>query len=244
MTPTISYVVPVHNNALSIEAVVRRITTRLAGHPGSEVVLVENASSDASGAVVRRLAATLSTDDVTVLAGRSPQGIGSAWREGIALTAGSMVVLTASDLPFDFSDLDAALSLEPLPLLVIGSKAHPESVVQVGRARQVMSKGFRLARGLLLGLWQGDTQGTLLVSGPLLRSLAPDLSSTGYLIGTEIVAEAVRTGVTPAEVRVSYPRQDHRSTVSPVADSLRMLMGLVRLRRRLRRHVRREPPIF
>jgi hypothetical protein len=235
VTPTISYVIPVHNNASSIASVVRRVAERIAAHPGSEVVLIENASTDASAAVIEGLADTLSTERVTVLACRSAKGIGCAWRVGIPRTTGELVVLTASDLPFGFSDLDGALRLQPRPPLLIGSKAHPSSVLEVDRLRKMMSRLFRVVRGLLLGLWQGDTQGSLLISGPLLRELAPDLGCADYLVATEIIAEGVRRGVTPVEVPITYPRQDQRSTVSPLRDSLRMLAGLVRLRRRLHR---------
>lgn len=235
MALTISYVVPVHNDELTVAAVVRAIVARLGGHPGSEVLLVENGSTDGSLAAVKELASTLSADRVKVFAGESSKGLGNAWREGIRLTTGDLVVLTASDLPFGFSDLDEALALTSLPPLVLGSKAHPGSAVEVDRVRQIMSASFRLVRGLLLGLWQGDTQGTLLVNGSLVRRLLPELQSSDYLIGTEIVAHAVKAGVTPIEVAVCYRRQDRRSTVSPAADSLRMLIGVARLRWRLHR---------
>jgi dolichyl-phosphate beta-glucosyltransferase len=239
VTLTISYVLPVHNDASSIGEVVRRITERIDAYPGSEVVLIENASTDRSAAVIEGLADTRSTERVTVLSCRSHKGIGRAWRAGIPLTTGELVVLTASDLPFGFSDLDAALNMNPTPPLIIGSKAHPGSRVEVDRLRLIISHGFRLIRGVLLGLWQGDTQGSLLINGPLVRSLLPDLECADYLIATEIVVESVRRGVAPREVPIDYPRQAQRSTVSPLVDSLRMVAGLMRLRRRLRRRTRR-----
>jgi dolichyl-phosphate beta-glucosyltransferase len=238
VTLTISYVLPVYNDAATIGEVVRRITERIAVYPGSDVVLIENASTDESAAVIESLADTASNGGVTVRSCRSRKGIGMAWRAGIPLASGELVVLTASDLPFGFSDLDAALDMDPTPPLIIGSKAHPGSRVEVDRVRLIISRGFRVIRGVLLGLWQGDTQGSLLINGPLLRSLLPDLECADYLIATEIVMESVRRGVVPREVPIEYPRPTQRSTVSPVVDSLRMLAGLMRLRRRLRRRTR------
>jgi glycosyltransferase involved in cell wall biosynthesis len=231
MTSHLSFVLPVHNDAATIEGIARRIVERLTSSPGSQLMLVENASTDNSAAVARRLAGTLTNAAVEVVALSSGKGIGRAWRRAIPLTTGDLVVLTGSDLPFGFSDLDAAMRMEPVPALSIGSKAHRDSVVEVMPTRKLMSMVFRLVRGLVLGLWQGDTQGSLLIEGPLLRRLAPDLRCTDYLIATEIVARAVAVGVTPVEVPIAYPKPDRPSNVAPLADSLRMLVGLVRLRR-------------
>jgi hypothetical protein len=97
-----------------------------------------------------------------------------------------------------------------------------------------MSLGFRAARHLILGLAAGDTQGSILISGPLAHRVEPHLRCTDYLVTTEIVAWAVRLGARPLELPVIYPRTAARSTVKPLPDTARMLAGMVALRRRLR----------
>ena len=56
-----------------------------------------------------------SSDNVRVRAVASAKGYENAVRRGIELSDTEHIMLTAADLPFGFSDLDAALVLDPLP---------------------------------------------------------------------------------------------------------------------------------
>jgi dolichyl-phosphate beta-glucosyltransferase len=229
--PTVTYVIPVHNQIADLRRTVRLLVARLGHLPGSEIILVENGSSDGSGPLCLSLAATHNGEDVAVRVTTSAKGMGFAWRRGMALARGDTLVLTAADLPFGFTDLDGYLGLSPRPQLVMGSKTHPESQIEIPRLRRVMSAGFGLLRAGLIGL-DIDTQGSVLIHRSLARTLLPRLRSGDYLIGAEINLWAVSEGVIPVEVPVVYTASG-RSTVSPVRDSASMALGLVKLRRRL-----------
>ncbi|MGH7685319.1 MAG: glycosyltransferase [Candidatus Dormibacteria bacterium] len=233
MNPKLSYVLPVHNQERVLEESVRRLRDRLRAFPGSEVLLIENASSDTSPAICARLATAHGSDTVPVRAAESARGMGSALRRGIALAAGDVLVLTAADLPFGFTDLDAYLACDPRPGLAIGSKAHARSRTRIPLQRRVMSEAFRLLRLALLGLRVRDSQGTILIDAALARAVAPQLRCEDYLISTEIVSWASALGHTPVELPVTYSATGS-STVSPVRDSLHMARGLLALRGRLR----------
>ena len=248
----ITYVVAVHNSADHLETTVAKVVARLRAHPGSEVLLVENGSSDDSPEIAQRLAASQSSpqpsgdssgssapgssNSVSVAYTTSATGLGFAFRRGLELAVGDVVVLTASDLPFGFTDLDAYLGLDdPRPALVMGSKGHRDSVTDVSALRRVLSAGFRLLRLATLGIRYADTQGTLILERNLITRIAPLLACDDYLITTEIVAWAERSGARCVEVPVTYPRAES-STVSPLRDSVRMAAGLLRLSRRLDDH--------
>lgn len=233
-TPTFAYVLPAHNEERSLPETVPPLVKRLAELPGSEVVIVENGSTDATGAVAVELAATLSTPDVVVRAEVSAKGYGNAVGRGIEIARADRVMLTAADLPFGFSDLDAALALDPLPEVVIGSKAHPESRVAVALQRKVMSKTFWLLRKLMLGVDVGDSQGTILVERSLAQSLLPELQSGAYFFSTELIVLASRRGARIVEVPVDYSHPRSDSKVRPVRDSLTVLRDMQALRKRLR----------
>jgi glycosyltransferase involved in cell wall biosynthesis len=230
----ISYVIPVHNEEAILRETSTAIVQRLAGHPGSELILVENGSSDRSPQLVRQLAEELRCPSVTVRAAQSAKGYGNAARRGLELATGELVIFSAADLPFRFTDLDEALAFDPRPPLIIGSKAHPASVVESSLARRVLSFGFSVVRQLALGVKAGDTQGSLLVDGDLARRLRPALRCEDYLLSTELVACAVRCGILPTEVPVRYENPRRGSKVRPLRDSVRMLRGLLELRSRLR----------
>lgn len=230
--PRISYVVAVHNSTDVLESTVATLTGHLSLFPGSEIVLVENGSSDSSPELCRTLAERAGSA-VKVIATESPKGLGCAFRRGLEVATGDVVVLAASDLPFGTGDLDAALALVPRPDLVLGSKGHPDSKVRVTAKRRVLSWGFRLARRMTLGLDQRDTQGSHIIDGALVRRIRPHLRADDYLVQTEIVAWAVHYGARPVEVPVVY-EAPLTSTVSPVRDAWRMGIGLLQLRERLR----------
>jgi glycosyltransferase involved in cell wall biosynthesis len=232
---TFSFVIPAHNEERVLGSTVGAVVDRLAGCPGSEVIIVENGSTDGTPRLASSLAQDLRSPAVAVRAAQSPKGLGHALREGIRLARADRVVLTAADLPFRFSDLDAAMALEDRPTVIIGSKAHPASVVETGPGRRVLSYGFRVLRRQLLGLDVGDSQGSIIIDRDVAQALLPALSADGYFIATELVARAHRQGLHPVEVPVVYrhPRAD--SKVHPVRDSWAALRALVRLRVQLDR---------
>lgn len=225
--------VPVHNEEKILPATTAALVERLQRDPGSEVILVENGSTDASPELVLELARDLSTPAVSVFAAESPKGFGHAYRAGLGVASGELIVFTAADLPFGFSDLDHTLVLQPRPAVAVGSKGHPDSRLEIGFIRRLMSAGFSLVRRVLLGLKVKDSQGTILMEGDLARSLLPQLVSGDYLVSTELLVLAAARGHAPVEVPVDYldPRPDSR--IRPLRDSLEMFSGLVRLRRRL-----------
>jgi dolichyl-phosphate beta-glucosyltransferase len=229
----VSYLVPVYNEERALPDTARAIVERLAGLPGSELIMVENGSTDTSPDLVERLAAELSSPAVTVRAAHSTKGYGNAMRHGIDLAEGDLLVITAADLPFGFSDLDAALALDPRPALMIGSKAHPASLVAASFKRRLMSQAFRLLRRAVIGLRVGDSQGTILVDRSLARRVRPHLVAGDFFFSTELIAIAEGLGATAVEIPVDYSRPRPGSTVRPLEDGLRMARALLDLRRRL-----------
>jgi dolichyl-phosphate beta-glucosyltransferase len=229
--PSVSYVIPVHNQIAELRKTVRLLVERLGHLPGSEIILVENGSTDGSGPLCLSLAASLNSEEVAVRVTTSAKGLGFAWRRGMAMARGDTFVLTAADLPFGFTDLDGYLGLAPRPRLVMGSKSHRESQIETPMLRRAMSAGFGTLRATLIGL-DIDTQGSVLIDGALAQALLPRLRAGDFLIGAEINLWAVHHGVTPVEVPVVYTASG-RSTVSPLRDSVAMAAGLLSLRRRL-----------
>ena len=52
----VSFQVPVYNEEEALPGTARAIVERLAAHPGSELIMVENGSTDSSPELVERLA--------------------------------------------------------------------------------------------------------------------------------------------------------------------------------------------
>jgi glycosyltransferase involved in cell wall biosynthesis len=185
---SLSYVLPVHNDEKTVAANVARLAERLRHYRHSEILLVENGSSDESWKECAKLAGV--QDDVPVHAFREPNaGIGYAYARG----------LTGSDIPWGFSDLDSAkvlLAGDRAPV-VIGSKAHPESVAFAGWKRYGMSLAFRILRRAIVGMRTGDSQGSFFIRLDVAVPLAHRVVSRDFFYTTELVyfAEALPDGV-------------------------------------------------
>jgi glycosyltransferase involved in cell wall biosynthesis len=233
------YVLPVHNEEPFLAASVARARASLDRFPGSAVILVENGSRDRSWDLSQSLEAS---DGTRVYAFRElSAGIGYAYHRGLTEALARFgplesvwAVLTAADLPFGFSDLDAALThIAPRSSsrMLMGSKAHPESTFESGPKRRAMTVAYRLARRLALGMRVGDSQGTVFLRLDFAATLVPKIKARDFFYTTELCHYAERAGEEIVELPVSPDGILRASTVRSLHDGLGMARELLRLRR-------------
>jgi glycosyltransferase involved in cell wall biosynthesis len=240
---TLSYVLPVHNDETTLAANVARLAEHLRQYRSSEIILVENGSRDGSWRECQKLEGI--QDEVPVYAFQEPNaGIGFAYARGLAelermhgLDVTRWAVLTGSDIPWGFSDLDSAkafLTTGNAPV-IIGSKAHPDSVAFAGWKRYGMSFAFRVLRRLIVGMTTGDSQGSFFIRLDVAAPLAHRIVSRDFFYTTELVyfAEALKDGVVevPAVIEPSQLVPGVTS-VRPFKHGKAMLKQLIALRSR------------
>lgn len=240
--PVFSFVLPVHDDEDIVAPNVEMLTARLAEAPGSDVFLIENGSRDGSWPACEALRGT--RHGVGVVPHREARaGLGYAYARGVdevlALHGPSTsrwAVLTATDLPFAFTDLERALPyLKRGVRAVAGSKAHPASQAWAGAQRYVMSVAYRRARRAILGMKIGDSQGSFFIRLDLLAATAPRVRSRDFFYTTELAYLIEREGETVTEVPVVLEQHQlvlANSSVRPLTHASRMLRQLVELRRR------------
>jgi glycosyltransferase involved in cell wall biosynthesis len=229
----VSYVIPAHNSAAVIQNSLEEIAKRLTDLD-SEIIVAENGSSDRTVEILSEVAARWPDTGPSLRVITTARGLGNALREGIAATIGDVVVFTADDLPFGFDELDATERMGfPARTVIIGSKAHPESVVQRSLVRNVLTGGLRLLRRVILGMRTADPQGTFVMDGRWVRALTPELKEGGFLVTTEIAFAADLGGLTVTEVPVRLRESGHRTRIR-VGDIVDMFTGTLALRRRRR----------
>ena len=121
--PSVSYVIPVHNQIAELRRTVRLLVERLGHLPGSEIILVENGSTDGSGATlplarrdVRRRGCGGPGHDL----GQGPRACVAprAWRSPAARRSCS----PRQTCPLASPISTATSALSPRPPLVIGSE--------------------------------------------------------------------------------------------------------------------------
>src|SRR3954470_15400922 len=231
--PTLDVVVPVHNEEADLEPCLRRLHAYLSGLPWSfRITVAENASTDGTLEVARRMAAELPGIEVRVL---PEPGRGRALREVWLASDAPVLVYMDVDLS---TDLDALLPLVA-PLisrhsdLAIGSRLAPPARVVRGPKREIISRGYNRLLRLALRVRFTDAQcGFKAVRADRARALLPLVRDSGWFFDTELLVLAERTGLRIHEVPVDWV-DDPDSGVDIVATAVADLKGVWRLGRDL-----------
>ena len=202
---SLEIVVPARNEAGRLPAGLTALCRKAATLPvRTAILVVDSASTDATGHVVRNWAA----HPVPVGLLRCQQaGKGIAVRAGLLATRAPFVGYCDADMATDLSALDTALGLLAAGHgVVIGSRALAGSVVgnRNNAARRMGAAVFRtLARGIVPGV--SDTQcGFKFFSGPLARAAALPLRTVGFAFDIELIANCLRLGATLTEIPVRW----------------------------------------
>ncbi len=240
--PWLEIVVPARNEAGRLPAGIAALTAKARTlPPGIEILVVDNASTDGTADIVRNW-----PDDsipVRLLSCDRP-GKGAAVRLGLLSTRAPYVGFCDADMATDLSALDVAVDLLlDGATMVLGSRSHPESVVEDRHShlRRVGAAMFRaLARRPVPDV--GDTQcGFKFFAGPVARSAAAALRATGFSFDIELIARCRRQGARSVEIPVVW-HDEPGSTFSPWRHSvgaftevgmISLILSLDRLRGRL-----------
>ncbi len=230
--PMLDVVVPVHNEEAGLERCLRRLHAHLSQQlPYSfRITVAENASSDGTVAVARRVAAELPGVQVRVLA---EPGRGRALREAWLASDARVLVYMDVDLS---TDLNALLPLiAPLISghsdLAIGTRLAPTSRVVRGAKREFISRSYNLLLRGTLATHVSDAQcGFKAIRADVAARLLPFVEDTGWFFDTEMLVLAQRSGLRIAEVPVDWI-DDPDSRVDIVATARGDLAGIVRMLR-------------
>lgn len=232
--PVLDVVIPVYNEQHSLTACVQRLTAHLGMHfpyPW-RVTVADNASTDATLEVARRLAAT---DPRVRVVHLDAKGRGRALKQ--VWSASDAHVLAYMDVDLS-TDLDALWPLvAPLMSghsdLSIGSRLAPGARVVRGSKREFISRCYNVL--LRTGLDAGFTDaqcGFKAIRADVARELLPHVQDTAWFFDTELLVIAQRCGLRIHEVPVDW-FDDPDSRVDVVQTALDDLRGMRSVRRRL-----------
>jgi glycosyltransferase involved in cell wall biosynthesis len=198
-------VVPTYEEAGTIVEVVGAVR-RLPGAP--EVLVVDDASPDGTGALADQLAAA--DGGVSVLHRTSKQGLGPAYRAGLTwgIERGfDVLVEMDADLSHDPGELPRLLAAVRTADLVIGSRYVPGgSVERWPRRRLLLSMAGNRYVQLLTGLPVRDaTSGFRAIRREVLVEIGvASLRSDGYAFQVETALRAWRSGFRVTEVPIRF----------------------------------------
>jgi glycosyltransferase involved in cell wall biosynthesis len=227
---TVDIVVPVYNEETDLERSVRRLDEFLDGDfPWkSRIVIVDNASTDRTWEIARRLSTELVRVDCLHL---DEKGRGRALRAGWSRSDAAVVAYMDVDLS---TDLRALLPLVA-PLLsghsdiAIGSRLLPGSRVERGVKRELISRAYNLLLHATLRTRFRDAQcGFKAVRAETARRLLPEVEDQGFFFDTELLVLAQQEGLRIHEVAVDWS-DDTDSRVDIVATAMADLRGIARV---------------
>lgn len=230
--PSLSVVVPAFDEAERIEATLRAISRHLAARrSASELIVVDDGSSDATALRVRALAPALAVP-LQLLRYEPNRGKGFALKVGFAATRGARILFSDADLSTPIEEADALLAaLDAGADVAIGSRKHARAVVEVRQPwlRETLGKGFTwLVRRLVADV--GDaTCGFKAYRGEAGRELYARLRVFDWSFDAEMLLVAGLLGLRTTEVPVRW-RDQAGSKVVLRRDVPRSLLNLARIR--------------
>jgi glycosyltransferase involved in cell wall biosynthesis len=199
----LSLVLPAYNEGDSIEIsldaldrVVKRTRLRY------EIVVVDDGSTDSTRVNAARYASR--NGHVRVISYDRNEGKGHAVKTGFMQAAGDAVVFVDSDLEIELGTISGYVKALRRGDIVIASKWHPESVVEMSLMRRVLSHGFSVLVRSMTGLKLGDTQaGLKAMRRSAFRDVFPRLSVKRYAFDVELLTVANLYGLKVVEMPVN-----------------------------------------
>ena len=221
----ISLVLPTFNPGPAIEQTCRSVrqflTARAARGSEWEAIFVLDGCTDDTADRLARQEADLA-DGIRTVSYRHNRGKGYAVRTGLLAARGAIRIFTDVDLAYPFEDvLRVAAVIESGAAVVIGSRAHPESQVQLpadllGYAyrRALQGRLFGTLARLLLPIANHDTQAGLKgMTAAVAEALLPHLTCDGFGFDCELLTACARghpSGGSSRKRTLRYGRQHHR----------------------------------
>ncbi|RLT36681.1 MAG: glycosyltransferase family 2 protein [Chloroflexi bacterium] len=239
-------VIPAYNEEKRLPASLEKIVHFLRAQPyRSEVLVVENGSTDATSDVVRTFAQSVSASDpfrVELL--HSDQGKGAAVKTGMLVGKGAHLFICDADLSMPIEEVNKFLPPQ-LPAgsfdVAIASREIPGAVRYNEPAyRHLMGRIFNfIVRSLIIPGIEDTQCGFKLFTRAAAQDIFPYQTISGWGFDPEVLYIANARKLRVVEVPINwYYMADSR--VNPVRDTIKMLREVLRVRRNGRRGIYRK----
>ena len=230
----LSIVVPAYNEEARIPLTLSRTLDYLDRHlPASEVLVVDDGSTDNTASIVEERAA--GEPRVRLLRLPRNRGKGAAVRTGMLAARGEHVLFMDADMSTPIGEVEKLFFYARRGNdVVIGSRGLADSDIRARQPlfRESMGRVFNLlVRALLFGEFRDTQCGFKLFSRQAARDLFGRQTLDGFSFDVEILLLARQAGLEVKEVPITWYHAPH-SKVSPFGDSRRMFLDLLRLRLR------------
>ena len=237
--PTVSLVIPMFNEEENIEHAIACAVDALGRHAGGfEIVVVDDASTDRSAEIVRRLSEA--DPRIRLVQHEVNRKLGATIRTGFAAARMDLVLYMDADLPFDPDTVGRAISAMMVTRADLVAGYRLDRTTE-GFKRTVYSYFYNLLIGLLFGWPHRDINFSFkLMRREVLEAV--ELRSEGSLIDAELIVKAKNLGFVIQQLGLDYfPRSRGESTLSSPAVILKIFRELIQLYPEMKHPRRRQP---
>jgi glycosyltransferase involved in cell wall biosynthesis len=213
--PSVSVVIPMYNEEAYVERAVRAARDVLEGMGADwEVIVVDDASTDRTGALAEDLARADAR--VQVLHNPANRQLGGSLRAGWARATKDLVLYTDADLPADLGELPRAVHLLQHQQADVLAAYRFDRTAE-GLRRAMMAFAYNLLVRVLFDLPVRDVNFAFKLFRRSLLERLP-LTSEGSFIDAELLLRAQKAGAHVIQMGVDYfPRRHGSSKLSSPA---------------------------
>ena len=154
-----------------------------------EIILINDASKDNTFKEANKV------KSIKVLSYEKNGGKGNALKYGFQFTSGDLICFLDSDLELHPSLIKSFIDImnKTKADVVIGSKRHPDSLINYPLKRRILSWGYSTFCRLLFGLKVSDTQtGIKLFKRKVLEEIFPKILVKRYAFSLEVLVNAYK----------------------------------------------------
>lgn len=210
----LAVVIPAHNEEKTIANVIKEIPKKIDGITSTEVVVIDDNSSDATCQIAKKAGAH-------VLSHAMNLGQGAAVLTGMIfsrrLNVGAVVTLDA-DGQHDPREIVSLVERHKLTHadLIIGSRFLSNTIKNMPMIKRVGNRSFSLLTYLLSGKMLTDTQSGFRLFGNTMLDLLVSLDLAGYEFCSETIMIAHQNQLLIEEVPISTIYFTHRQGQNPL----------------------------
>jgi dolichol-phosphate mannosyltransferase len=226
----LSFVIPAYNEEDSIQdalwTIDEVVKTRKMPY---EIVVVDDGSSDKTLAKAKTYASR--NGHVRVVSYNQNVGKGYAVKKGFMQSTGEVVVFADSDMDIDLGQISGYVDALKDGDIVVATKWHPYSRVDMPLKRRILSHGFNLLVRILTGAKLKDTQvGLKVMRKSAFADIFPRLCVKRYAFDVELLSVARLYGLRIVEM----PTQLRIKESFRIKEVIKMLIDLLGIAYRLR----------
>ncbi|MCW4001200.1 MAG: glycosyltransferase [Candidatus Bathyarchaeota archaeon] len=198
----LSIVVPAFNEENSIESALINIEALFSQeHKTYEIVVVNDGSKD--NTLPKTLMYAQKNGHVKIHSYSTNNGKGYAVKAGFMRSSGDVVVFADSDLEIGLGMISRYIEALSQSDIVIASKWHPQSRVEISALRRILSHSFNVLVKIMIGVNIRDTQvGLKAMKKSSFERIIPWLTVKRFAFDVELLAAANLHGLKIVEMPV------------------------------------------